>query len=120
MNHLGHFLLATLLAPKLDATAAASKDGARLVVLSAESHSLGRMHWERGFLNAEKDYEPWEAYFQSKLANVLFVREFDRLAAQRARSEITQQPAPKPASISAVAHVVLEKRLAFGVVNRSC
>ena len=85
MNHLGHFLLATLLAPKLDATAAASKDGARLVVLSAESHSLGRMHWERGFLNAEKDYEPWEAYFQSKLANVLFVREFDRLAAQRAR-----------------------------------
>ena len=117
MNHLGHFLLATLLAPKLDATAAASKDGARLVVLSAESHSLGRMHWERGFLNAEKDYEPWEAYFQSKLANVLFVREFDRLAAQRARCEITQPPSLQFGRCL-VAHVVLEKRLVFGVVNR--
>ena len=58
-------------------------EGSRVIVLTSQSHQLGRMHWDQGFLNAQMDYDSWAAYFQSKLANVLFVREFDRLAALR-------------------------------------
>jgi NAD(P)-dependent dehydrogenase (short-subunit alcohol dehydrogenase family) len=58
VNHLGHFLLAALLTEKLDETAGRTEDGSRLVVLTSQSHQLGKMHWDEGFLNAQKDYDP--------------------------------------------------------------
>ncbi len=58
INHLGHFLLATLLTEKLDETAARTEDGSRLVVLTSQSHQLGKMHWDQGFLNSQRDYDP--------------------------------------------------------------
>lgn len=58
VNHLGHFLLSSLLSEKLDETAGRSKDGSRLVVLTSQSHQLGKMHWDKGFLNAQESYDP--------------------------------------------------------------
>lgn len=34
------------------------------------------MHFDD--INLEKDYDPWKAYAQSKLANVLFTRELHK------------------------------------------
>jgi NAD(P)-dependent dehydrogenase (short-subunit alcohol dehydrogenase family) len=71
-NHIGHFLLTCLLAPALRAGAPA-----RVVNLSSAGHRLAGLdaddpHFER------RDYDKWEAYGQSKSANVLFSVELDR------------------------------------------
>ncbi|MBW2666767.1 MAG: SDR family NAD(P)-dependent oxidoreductase [Deltaproteobacteria bacterium] len=71
-NHLGHFLLTALLAPALVAGAPA-----RVVNLSSGGHRFGGidfddLHYER------RDYDKWQAYGQSKSANVLFTVELDR------------------------------------------
>jgi NAD(P)-dependent dehydrogenase (short-subunit alcohol dehydrogenase family) len=67
----GHFLLTHLLLDKLKASAPS-----RIVVLSSVAHTRGDIFFED--LNSEADYRPVDAYNQSKLANVLFVRELDK------------------------------------------
>jgi len=67
-NHLGHFALTNLLLPQITD---------RVVTVSSGEHRRGTMHfddlnWEQG------GYEPWGAYRQSKLANLLFVLELQR------------------------------------------
>lgn len=72
VNHLGHFALTGLLLPLLRAT-----PGARVVNHSSMGHRPGRMHLDD--LNCERRrYHPWGAYFQSKLANLLFTLELQR------------------------------------------
>lgn len=68
VNHMGHFLLTNLL---LDTLKASSPS--RIVVLSSLAHYMGTINRED--LNSEKSYNKYRAYCQSKLANVLFVRE---------------------------------------------
>jgi NAD(P)-dependent dehydrogenase (short-subunit alcohol dehydrogenase family) len=75
-NHLGHFALTGLLLPTL----LAGSDP-RVVVVSSDAHKIGRIRFED--LMGEKSYGRWSAYGQSKLANLLFVRELDRRAAGR-------------------------------------
>jgi NAD(P)-dependent dehydrogenase (short-subunit alcohol dehydrogenase family) len=71
-NHLGHFVLTAELLPLLRATA-----GARVVVVSSGVHHFGRIDFDD--LNFERRrYRPWQAYSQSKLANLLFALELDR------------------------------------------
>lgn len=70
-NHLGHFALTGQLLPLLRDTPAA-----RVVSVSSLAHFLGRMNFDD--LNAEKGYNATRAYGQSKLANLLFVRELER------------------------------------------
>ena len=67
-NHLGHFALTGLLLDRLLAT-----DGSRVVTVSSIGHRPGVMHFDD--LQLEHGYEPWPAYFQSKLANLLFTYE---------------------------------------------
>jgi NAD(P)-dependent dehydrogenase (short-subunit alcohol dehydrogenase family) len=72
-NHLGHFELARMLLPQLEAA-----DGARVVNLSSEGHRLGDIdldnpNWER------RDYDKFRAYGAAKTANVLHAVELDRL-----------------------------------------
>ncbi|CAD5995817.1 SDR family oxidoreductase [Agreia sp. COWG] len=67
-NHLGHFALTARLLPVL--TAAATP---RVVTMSSVMHWIGRIRF--GDLHAEKRYNAWSAYGQSKLANLLFAHE---------------------------------------------
>lgn len=71
VNHLAPFLLTTALLPSL----LASSDG-RVVVVSSASHRFGRIRWEDPSLR--RGYTGLGAYGQSKLANVLFVKELAR------------------------------------------
>ena len=73
-NHLGHFALTGRLLPLLLAAPAP-----RVVVVSSGAHKIGRMRFDD--LMGERSYSRWGAYGQSKLANLLFVRELDRRAA---------------------------------------
>lgn len=67
-NHLGHFALTCLLGDRI-------RD--RVVVVASSNYALARLHlddlnWQR------RRYNPWKAYGESKLANLLFVRELVR------------------------------------------
>jgi NAD(P)-dependent dehydrogenase (short-subunit alcohol dehydrogenase family) len=75
-NHLGHFALTGLLLPVLLAAPTP-----RVVVVSSDAHKIGRIRFDD--LMGEKSYGRWSAYGQSKLANLLFVRELDRRASGR-------------------------------------
>jgi NAD(P)-dependent dehydrogenase (short-subunit alcohol dehydrogenase family) len=76
VNHLGHFLLTTLLLQQLRAAAAASGD-ARVVTLSSEAHR----HWgiDLDDINFERrGYDTFLAYGQAKSANILMTVELHR------------------------------------------
>jgi NAD(P)-dependent dehydrogenase (short-subunit alcohol dehydrogenase family) len=70
-NHLGHFALTGLLLDRLLET-----PGSRIVTVSSVGHLDGVMNF--GDLQSESGYRPAEAYYQSKLANLLFTYELDR------------------------------------------
>ncbi len=69
-NHLGHFALTGLLTPHIR-----KMSGARVINVSSGAHRMGKL--EFGNLQAEKGYKPWAAYGQSKLANLLFMRQLN-------------------------------------------
>ena len=69
-NHLGHFLLTTLLAPSLEAGAKGGKP-ARVVSLSSIGHRRSDIRWEDPHFRTT-EYEKWTSYGQSKTANALF------------------------------------------------
>jgi len=71
-NHLGHFALTNLLLPQITD---------RVVTVSSTAHRTGKirlddLNWERG------GYGRWNAYCQSKLANLLFTLELERRLAE--------------------------------------
>ncbi|KAK9904189.1 hypothetical protein WJX75_006317 [Coccomyxa subellipsoidea] len=71
-NHLGHFLLTTMLLPLLTDPSRPS----RIVNVSSSAHMFGRINFED--LQSRRNYQPWVAYGQSKLANLLFTYELAR------------------------------------------
>jgi NAD(P)-dependent dehydrogenase (short-subunit alcohol dehydrogenase family) len=74
-NHLGHFALTGLLIPQLLAAPAP-----RVVTVASLAHRNGKIDFEN--LQSEKDYKPWDAYGESKLANILFANELERRAVE--------------------------------------
>jgi len=70
-NHLGHFALTGLLLDRLCAA-----PGSRVVTVSSRGHFPGVMNFDD--LQGERDYRPMPAYWQSKLANLLFSYELQR------------------------------------------
>jgi NAD(P)-dependent dehydrogenase (short-subunit alcohol dehydrogenase family) len=70
-NHLGHFALTGLLLEPLRRT-----PKARVVSVSSLAHFWGGIAFDD--LQSERSYNPTRAYGQSKLANLLFVRELER------------------------------------------
>ena len=71
-NHLGHFALTGRLLPAL-----ARRPGSRVVTVSSNRHKQAKSI-DFDDLQGERTYRPWRAYDQSKLANAMFVLEFDR------------------------------------------
>jgi len=71
-NHLGHFALTGLLSEVILAT-----PNARIVNVSSGAHRMGTGTIDFDNLNAEKGYQPANAYAQSKLANLLFTLELN-------------------------------------------
>jgi NAD(P)-dependent dehydrogenase (short-subunit alcohol dehydrogenase family) len=72
VNHLGHAAFVAGLLPALRAA-----DAGRIVIVASEAHRIGRvdvddLNWER------RRYQRWLAYGQSKLANLLHLRELAR------------------------------------------
>jgi NAD(P)-dependent dehydrogenase (short-subunit alcohol dehydrogenase family) len=67
-NHLGHFALTNLLLPQVTGRVVTVASGAH----RGGSISLDDLNWER------RNYRPWSAYQQSKLANLLFTLELQR------------------------------------------
>ena len=81
VNHLAPFALTGLLLDRLLAT-----DGSRVVAISSMGHRPGKINFDD--LQSEKRYSPWVAYFQSKLANLLFTYELQRKLASHGQSTI--------------------------------
>lgn len=78
-NHLGHFALAGLLSSQILS---------RVVTVSSQAHRTGS--FGDGSIETIKDicfgknkYQPWGAYGASKLANLLFTFELERIAADK-------------------------------------
>lgn len=71
-NHLGHFALTTGLHGAL-----AAADGARIVSVSSTGHLASPVHFDDLHF-AHREYDPWQAYGQSKTANVLLAVEATR------------------------------------------
>jgi NAD(P)-dependent dehydrogenase (short-subunit alcohol dehydrogenase family) len=74
-NHLGHFALTGLLLERLLAA-----EAPRVVSVSSGAHRMGKMNFDD--LQSEGRYWRWGAYGQSKLSNLLFMRELGRRAAE--------------------------------------
>jgi NAD(P)-dependent dehydrogenase (short-subunit alcohol dehydrogenase family) len=77
-NHFGHFLLANLLAPTLQQSAARRGRPARVVSLSSIGHRRSDILWDDPNYRS-RPYDKWEAYGQSKTANALFALGFDQV-----------------------------------------
>jgi NAD(P)-dependent dehydrogenase (short-subunit alcohol dehydrogenase family) len=75
-NHLGHFALTAELLPALQSAADAGSD-VRIVNLTSRGHFRGGINWEDPHFRTHP-YDKWEAYGQSKTANVLFTVELER------------------------------------------
>ncbi|OLZ42155.1 short-chain dehydrogenase [Natrinema saccharevitans] len=73
VNHLGHFALTGLLLENLGLE---TEPDSRIVTVSSGVHERGRIDFDD--LQHEDDYDKWDAYAQSKLANVLFAYELER------------------------------------------
>ena len=71
VNHLGHFALTQALLPQLE-----RRPAARVVHVSSGAAYFGRIAFDD--LRAERRYDPWAAYGQSKLANVMTALELQR------------------------------------------
>src|SRR3954470_4606830 len=72
-NHLGHFALTGLLLDRL-----LEGERPRVVTISSGAHRIGRIDFDD--LQSERRYRRWQAYGQSKLANLLFAFELQRRA----------------------------------------
>ncbi len=73
VNHLGHFLLTTLLERQIKAAT-----NPRIVNLSSAGHwgAVGGLDFDD--LQSNRSYAWWKAYCRSKLANVMFTKELAR------------------------------------------
>ncbi|KAM6551056.1 hypothetical protein CsatB_000864 [Cannabis sativa] len=78
-NHLGHFLLTSLLLDKMKDTARTTGVEGRIVNLSSIAHLHtyeGGIRFQK--INDERSYSDKRAYGQSKLANILHAKELSR------------------------------------------
>jgi NAD(P)-dependent dehydrogenase (short-subunit alcohol dehydrogenase family) len=66
-NHIGHFLFTNLIMPKILAA-----EAPRVINISSDGHRFSGVRFEDPNFQDGKVYDQWEAYGQSKTANILF------------------------------------------------
>lgn len=86
-NHIGHFILVTGLRDLL-------VDRGRVVMLSSSAHEMAPLRSGIQFddITLSRNYRPWVAYGQSKLANLLFARALARRFAGSQRTANAVHP----------------------------
>lgn len=87
-NHLGHFLLTSIIIPKVLAAGA----GSRIVNVTSRGHSIGPFRFDDYNFSDGNEYEPWTAYGQSKTANILFSVELSRRLAGKGIKAFSVHP----------------------------
>jgi len=108
-NHIGHFLLVTGLVDRL------SPDG-RVVMLSSDAHTMApRSGIQFDDLTLEKNYRPWKAYGQSKLANLLFARSLAKRLSGTGRTANALHPGVIVTNLGR--HMNIVARIALSAVN---
>eukprot|EP00197_Chlamydomonas_leiostraca_P002358 CAMPEP_0202857962 /NCGR_PEP_ID=MMETSP1391-20130828/693_1 /ASSEMBLY_ACC=CAM_ASM_000867 /TAXON_ID=1034604 /ORGANISM="Chlamydomonas leiostraca, Strain SAG 11-49" /LENGTH=324 /DNA_ID=CAMNT_0049536827 /DNA_START=22 /DNA_END=996 /DNA_ORIENTATION=+ len=70
-NHLGHFALTTRLLPSL----IKADKPVRIINVASAAHQAGSVRFDDLMRQRPGAYQPWEAYGQSKLANIMFTYE---------------------------------------------
>ncbi|GGZ17612.1 SDR family NAD(P)-dependent oxidoreductase [Streptomyces nitrosporeus] len=75
VNHLGHYALVNRLWPAI--ARGGARGGARVVAVSSGAHGITGVRWDD--VRFEHGYDRWQAYGQSKSANVLFALHLDAL-----------------------------------------
>lgn len=108
-NHLGPFALTMRLLPLLEQAPAA-----RVVAVSSQTHRLGALAFDD--LMGERRYQPWLAYAQSKLANLLFTFELQRRLAGAEKRTIAVAGHPGYAATNLVGVAPRLTGSAFGKV----
>ncbi|CAF3578967.1 unnamed protein product [Adineta steineri] len=105
VNHLAHFLLTTSLVPELKAG-----KPSRVVVVSSIANRRSGINWDD--INWGKNYDKWLAYGQSKTANILFAKQFNKLYS----SEGIQAYALHPGGImtNLIKYLPIEEQQAMG------
>jgi NAD(P)-dependent dehydrogenase (short-subunit alcohol dehydrogenase family) len=105
-NHLGHFALTGLLLGRMLDT-----PGSRVVTVSSNGHRMGDgvMHFED--LQLSRGYKPWPAYYQSKLANLLFTYELQRRLTEAGAGTIALSAHPGNARTDLWRHSRLDQAL---------
>lgn len=98
VNHLGHFALTGLLLETLERT-----DDSRVVVVSSIGHRRGKIDFDD--IDAAKAYSPQTRYYQSKLANLLFMYELDRRLRAGGATTIAVAAHPGVAATELVRHM---------------
>ncbi|WP_112140823.1 SDR family NAD(P)-dependent oxidoreductase [Glycomyces dulcitolivorans] len=106
VNHLGHFALVNRLAPLLN-------EGSRVVAVSSGGHRRSPIRWDDPHF--AEGYDRWEAYGQSKTANVLFAVHLDRLAQGRGVRAFALHPGGILTPLQR--HVSREDQMAMGWVD---
>ena len=86
-NHVGHFLLTCLLAPALRKAAPS-----RIVSVSSRGHQMSPVVFD-DIQFERRPYDKWQAYGQSKTANVLFAVGLERRLASRGVHALALHPA---------------------------
>ena len=81
VNHLGHFALTGLLLGQM-----LGRAGSRVITVSSNGHKSGRIDFDD--LQSQQRYRRMAAYYQSKLANLMFTYELQRrLAGAEAQTQ---------------------------------
>ncbi|MFC8387169.1 MULTISPECIES: oxidoreductase [unclassified Streptomyces] len=108
-NHLGHFALTNLLLPHITH---------RVVTVSSNAHRWGGATIEFDDLDLTGSYTPRRAYAQSKLANLLFTLELQRVLAEAGSPVRALAAHPGFAATNLVGHMGGVARLLVGLGHR--
>ena len=114
-NHLGHFLLTTLLAPALEAGPKGGKP-ARVVSLSSIGHRRSDIRWDDPHFRTT-EYEKWTSYGQSKTANALFAVGLSRK--WKDRGVLANAVMPGGIITPLQRHLSKEEQIGFGWIDES-